>query len=73
MVEENLELKKKTDGEKDGLVDLIEFHKKEKEELHQEKQRLEFEYTVLKRKMDEVDENYAKLLDLKAKDAELER
>lgn len=57
--EENADIKKKLYGEKEGLVDLIEFHKKEKEELREEKQRIEFEYNILKRKMDDIDEHHS--------------
>lgn len=46
--------------EKENLEDLIEFHKKEKEELREEKQRLEFDYGILKRKYEENEEYHSK-------------
>ena len=54
-------MKRKLSDEKKELIDLIEFHKKEKEELREEKQKIEFEYGVLQRKMADIDEDYSKM------------
>ncbi|CAD8177752.1 unnamed protein product [Paramecium pentaurelia] len=60
---ENVEVKRKLSDEKKELIDLIEFHKKEKEELREEKQKIEFEYGVLQRKMADIDEDYKKMME----------
>jgi phage shock protein A len=52
-------MKKTTHEEKEGLEELIDFHKKEKDELREEKQKLEFEYGVLKRKVEDLEEHYS--------------
>ena len=38
--------------------DLIDFHKNEKEALREEKQKLDFEHNLLKRRMDDIEEHY---------------
>ncbi|CAD8070093.1 unnamed protein product [Paramecium primaurelia] len=60
---ENLMMKRNLTDEKKEFIDLIEFHKKEKEELREEKQKIEYEFGVLQRKMFDIDEDYKKMMD----------
>ncbi|CAD8205680.1 unnamed protein product [Paramecium octaurelia] len=60
---ENLLVKRRLSDDKREFIDLIEFHKKEKEELREEKQKIEYEYGVLQRKMFDIDEDYKKMMD----------
>ncbi|CAK95017.1 unnamed protein product (macronuclear) [Paramecium tetraurelia] len=60
---ENFLVKRRLSDDKREFIDLIEFHKKEKEELREEKQKIEYEYGVLQRKMFDIDEDYKKMMD----------
>lgn len=49
--------------------DLIDFHKNEKEALLEEKQKLDFEHNILKRKMDDIEEHYRSTSHLNSRQA----